>query len=99
MSAAAVILIQMRKCIRKFREVDATTPSTAIIPSEHGIRTSFAFRRLVREGVLIPVNPERYYLDEEREIEVRKRRQTLLAVFLVLLIIGMIVLYFTNRKS
>ena len=99
MSGATVILIQMKKCIRRFREVNATTPSTAIIPSEHGIRTSFAFRKLVREGVVVPVSNERFYLDEEREIQVRKRRQTLVAILLILVIVGMIVLYFTRSKA
>ena len=99
MSGATVILIQMKKCIRRFREVNATTPSTAIIPSEHAIRTSFAFRKLVREGVVVPVSNERFYLDEEREIQVRKRRQTLVAILLILVIVGMIVLYFTRSKA
>jgi hypothetical protein len=97
MSGATVILIQMKKYIRIFREANATTPSTAIIPSEYGIRTSFAFQRLVREGVVKPAGTERYYLDEEREFEVRKRRQSLVVVLMVLVIIGMIILYLTRK--
>ena len=96
MSGATVILIQMKKCIRKFREANATTPSTAIIPSEHGIRTSFAFQKLVRDGVVVPVNNERFYLDEEREAEVQKRRRNMVLVLLTLILIGILVFAFTR---
>src|SRR5437868_5790124 len=97
MSAAAVILIRMRKIINQFREENATSPVTAITPSEHGIRQSIPFHKLVRDRVLVAVNEERYYLDEEREVEVRKRRRTLLLALLILVAIGFVVFGLTRR--
>jgi len=97
MSAAAVILIQMRKIINGFRAANATSPVTAIVPSEHGIRRSIIFNRLVRDGVLVPVNEERFYLDEEREVEVQKRRRKTALFLVALIIIGILVFALTQK--
>ena len=97
MSAAAVILIRMRKIINRFREENATSPVTAIIPSEHGIRPSLIFNRLVQQRVLVPVNEERYYLDEEREAVVHKRRRTIAFIILILVVIGFLISMLTQR--
>jgi predicted nucleic acid-binding Zn ribbon protein len=86
MSAPAVILIKMNRYIRIFREAGATNPSQSIIPEEHGIRNSYIFKKLVRKGILIPVDDQRYYLDEVKEADDRKRRRTMVSILLLLIV-------------
>lgn len=90
MTATTVVLAQMNRCIRIFRQANAINPFTAIIPAEHGIRTSLIFQKLVRQGIIIPVGKERYYLNEQKEAEYRKRRQSIALVLVTLIIIGLI---------
>lgn len=98
MSAATIILAQMNRYVRLFREENATTPERAIIPQEYGIRNSFAFQKLVRQGILIRVNNERYYLDEEKELVYRKRRRSIAQVMFILILIGIIIALLATRK-
>jgi hypothetical protein len=97
MSAAAVVAMQRRRILNKFREANATSPATAIIPSEQRVRQSMIFYKLVRDRVLVAINEERYYLDEEREAEVAKRRRTIALALLILIVIGFIVFGLTKR--
>ncbi|RYZ29119.1 MAG: hypothetical protein EOO10_07345 [Chitinophagaceae bacterium] len=91
MSAATVILMQMRRIVRQFRDAGATHATAAIVPSQHGIRESFAFSRLVNRGVLVAVNSKRFYLDEEAEAKFRRQRQRLVVVLVAMIIVGIIV--------
>lgn len=91
MSAATVILMQMRRIVRQFRDAGATHAAAAIVPSHHNIRQSFAFTRLVNRGVLVAVSSDRFYLDEEVEAKVRRQRQRVVFILVTLIIVGMIV--------
>ena len=97
MSAGTVLLIQMRRIVRVFRDAGATHPAAAIIPAQHGLRQSFAFQKLVRKGVLIAVNAERYYMDEEAEAKYRKQRQSIVLVIMLLLLAGLLISLFVSR--
>ena len=96
MSAATVILMQMRRIVRQFRDAGATHAAAAIVPSQHGIRRSFAFSRLVERGILVAVNHEHFYLNEEAETKFRRQRQRIVFVLLTLLIIGIIISFFVR---
>ena len=91
MSAGTVILMQMRRIVRQFREAGATHAGAAIVPSQHNIRQSFAFSRLVNRGVLVAINSERFYLDEEAEAKFRRQKLRLVFVLVTLIIIGLII--------
>jgi len=98
MSVATIILAQMNRYVRLFREQNATTPDRAIIPKEYGVRKSFAFQRLVRQGVLIPVNDDRYYLDEEKEAVYRKRRRSIAQIMFILILIGILIAFLATKN-
>lgn len=78
------------KIINIFRKAGASTSFNAIFPSEHGIVKERIFNKLVRNGVLVPIHDGRYYLNEVREKVVRKRREDLLGI--VLMVIAILVL-------
>jgi hypothetical protein len=91
MSAGTVILLQMRRIVRRFREAGATNAGAAIVPSQYDIRQSFAFERLVKYGVLVAVDHERFYMDEEAEAKFRKQKRFIVFVILTLVILGIII--------
>ena len=91
MSAGTVLLLQMRRIVGRFRKAGATHAGAAIVPSQYDIRQSFAFQRLVKYGVLVAVDHERYYMDEEVETKFRKRRQFIVILMLTMIIVGIII--------
>ena len=94
MSVATVIHMKMNRYIRIFRTAGAIDPSHAINPVEHGVRKSLIFIRLVRQGIIISVNDDLYYLDEEKESAHRRRKQMIVAIVLLLITVGIIAGYF-----
>ena len=97
MSATTVILIQIKKIIRAFHEAGATSPARSIIPAEHGMRHSLVFQKLVRQGVLVPVNEERYYLDEAVAARQQSRRQMIVRIILLVMAAGLVVAALTRQ--
>lgn len=92
-----VIIAQTKKYIRIFKDADAITPHSAILPREHGIRNNLVFKKLVRQGILVEVGNERYYLDLVKELEIKKQRHTMIMIFLgIILILMIITLFFTK---
>lgn len=79
-TVATVLLIRMKRIVQAFRRANATHPGRAIIPSEHGVREGLAFRRLVQRGVLVTVNAQRYYMNEDAEARYRKQRQRVVLI-------------------
>lgn len=99
MSAAVpILLIRMKRIIQAFYRADATDPGRAIIPSEHGVREGFAFRRLLQRGVLVAVNPQRYYLNEEAEARYRRQRQRAVMIVLIFGLVLFILTWLTSRR-
>ncbi len=90
MAVVPVVLIRMKRYMRVFHKAGATNVSTAIIPEEHGIRKSWVFNKLVRKGIFVPVNNERYYIDIEKETAFKNRRQSIVIVLLLLILAGII---------
>lgn len=88
--AASIVLIRMKRYIRIFRRANATGVSTAIIPREYGISNGFIFQKLVRKGILIPVDGQRYYMDEEKEAWWTKRRRKLVIILMAIIILVLI---------
>lgn len=90
-STAALIAAKRRSIIRKFKEANAFDERTAIDASEHNIRRSFIFKRLLSEGIILPVAKNVYYLDVIREKQVTKnRRKKLLLIFAILAAAGLL---------
>lgn len=93
-----VLLIRMRRIVQAFRRVGATDPGRAIVPSEHGVREDLAFRRLVQRGVLVAVNPQRYYMNEEAEARYRKQRQRVVLIVTLFGLALFILTWLTARR-
>ena len=55
------------------------------------------FDRLVRQGIIVQVGEDRYYLDEEKEQEVRKRRLPILLVILIFVLIAFLIAMNASR--
>ena len=83
-------MTRQEKIINVFQKAGALTSFNAISPSEHGIAKERLFNNLVRNGILVPIHDGRYYLNEAREKVVRKRRQDMVGI--VLMVIAIIVL-------
>ena len=49
---------------------------------------------MVRNGTLVPIHDGRYYLNEARAKEVRKRRQDLIGLFLMVIAIMVLIAFF-----
>lgn len=96
--AVIAIAAKTRKYRRVFKNANATSPETSILPEEYGIRKSLIFNKMVREGVLVALNKERYYLNERRDNEVRKKRQTIVLIFLAFLLIAAILSFLISKK-
>ena len=97
MSAAVIILAKQKRYLRAFREANALDESRAVSLSEIGQRPSFIFQRLVDQGVIARTGNGKYYLDEGKEEEVRKRRKKLTTFLLFLFVLGMIIGYIASR--
>jgi len=86
-----MIAIRIRRIIRYFEQHNATTPAKAIPMEEPGRMGGRWLQRLVNSGVLIEVQPGRFYLNYENLAEFnaarRKRIRTVLAIlFLAILV-------------
>lgn len=56
MSAVPIVIMALtNKYIRIFKDADAITPHSAILPQEYGIRQNLVFKKLVRQGILVAV--------------------------------------------
>lgn len=88
--ATFTVRAQQEKIISIFHKAGALNSFSAILPSEHGIIKGFFFNRLVRNGILVPIHDGRFYLNEAREKDVRKRRQEVIGI--ILMVIAIIVL-------
>ncbi len=90
MAVVTIVLIRMKKYMRVFRQAGATGIPTAIVPEEHGISRSFIFEKLVRKGILVPVNGNRFYMDESKEAAFNSQRRLAVIIILVLILAGII---------
>jgi hypothetical protein len=89
---AAIVAKKRRRVIRAFVKAGATSPETAKTLAELGVHSSPILRVQKQRGVIVPVNEERYYLDEARELEVaRKRRVIVLIAVAVILMLAWLI--------
>ena len=95
---ATVIIARQNKYIRAFRKAGAVSPGSSIRLTDHGMRNSFIFDRLVRMGIIVPVGNDLYYLDEQKEMQVRKRRILIMIVVSVLILIAMLLFINTQNR-
>lgn len=86
---AAIVAKKRRRVIRAFAQAGATSPETAKTLEELGVHDSLILQVQKMRGVIVPVDGERFYLDEARELEVaRKRRAIVLIAVAVILVLA-----------
>ena len=85
---AILILVRIRKIIEKFKSTNTKSPGASKTLDVLNIKRSFIFKRLLKRGVLIETNYNRFYLDEENLITYNnRRRRIMIAVVLVMIIL------------
>lgn len=93
MSAAAVILIRQRRIVDQFLDAGALSEHDAVPAASLGVRQSFAFRRLVRGGVLVEAPGGGYFVNmtawQARRHRIRMTGLVLLAVFAAGLLVAL----------
>jgi hypothetical protein len=84
MSGAAVVVMQNRY-LRRFGEAGATDPARAVTLEELGCRSSFVFKRMVALGVFVPIDDNRYYMDQSAANAFIRRRRRIAMVFVAVM--------------
>ncbi|MDQ6831528.1 MAG: hypothetical protein M3081_21920 [Gemmatimonadota bacterium] len=92
--SAVASLVQMEQhVIGVFRQANALTPASAIVPPAWPTGTERKmFERFVRKRALMPMGDGRYYLDEARWAEYSRSRWRGLKIYFVVLLIVVIAL-------
>ncbi len=87
-----------KRYIKIFKKEDALAADKAINPDMHGIRRNGTFKNLLKQGVLVEVTPDAFYLDIERDTAVRSRRRKtgiiVLAAMIIILSLITIFIFF-----
>lgn len=96
-SFAPMMAVIRKKYIRIFKLQKATSPQTAIIPENFGIRKRFIFNRLVSQGVLVAVANNSFYLNQEVEQKVQKKRKKIVLIILFSLVFFAITIYLISK--
>ena len=92
----AIIIARRRKYFKSFRQAGALSAGSSIRLADHGIKRSMIFDRLVSQGIIVPVGDDRYYLDEEKEHEIKKRLMPVLLIIAILVLILVLASMYTN---
>ena len=95
---AIPIIAKTNRYLRRFRKAGADSPQGSINPSDYGIRQDFVFRKLVRQGIFVLDNNEKYYLDENRNTQIRKIKFTIVTVLIGLILLTLIITYLILRN-
>ena len=71
---AVMVIRTDKKIIRALRRAGAVHPGCTIELDTSGTINGWRIRRFMRFGVLVEIQPGRFYLDEERYLELRKKK-------------------------
>jgi hypothetical protein len=90
--AATVASRNRRRIIKAFRKAAAVSPETARTLEDIGVTKSPLLKMMKARGVLVEVDENRFYLDEQREQKTRQNRR--LWIYLLVMVIVVVALYF-----
>lgn len=94
-AAAAAVLVKERHVVEAFQRARATSPERAVVPEDIGVDLAgVGGRRLLRHAALRATPSGLYYLDEPTWAALRSTRRRM--VFVVLVIVGLVALYFAT---
>lgn len=92
-----IIAARQNQYIRTFRQAGAFSTGTSIKLKEYRLRKSMIFDKLVRQGVIAQAGEDRYYLDQQKEEEVRNKRIPILIAVLVVILVVLLLVWTANR--
>jgi hypothetical protein len=84
-----IVHIIQKRIIRKFRDEGATHPRQAATLETVGVRRTAQIKGLVKKKVLVAVDENRYYLDEDAADQYfqKKKRAALIGIGVSLLVL------------
>ncbi len=87
--SGAIVAGKVNRIIRCFEQTGAFSERTARNPEESGIRKDLIFNRLVRNGVLVEVSQNRYFLHRENLAiyQVNRRKRVIIALLVIFTLI------------
>ena len=88
---ALVLALKRRQLVRTFETLGAVSAATAREREALGLGDSRMFRRLVRRGVLCEASAGLYYLDTAVLERDTRRRRTVLALVLAIVVTGLVI--------
>ena len=89
----AAIVAKKRKYIRVFKNAGALSSPNAINLKDHNIHKGPIFNKLVREGIIVPIGNDRYYLDEVTEADITTKRRKIIAVTLFVIFLALAIVF------
>jgi len=97
MSGAAIIIIRQNRWMRRFEELGALSPDTAVPPGEIGRTYSWLFQRMVSKGVFLATPDGKLFMDIHKAEQFRSARRTRALVLLVVAVmIAVLILVFAR---
>ena len=87
----AVVAAKRNKIIRQFLSKGAVSYKESRTLEQLGLKKSLIFNRLIRQGIIVEVTFDRYFIDLEKYDEEERERRRLVTVLLVLIALGIIV--------
>ena len=92
----SAIMAKTRKYLKTFRHAHAISPEQAINPFEYGIVDGMAFKRLLKREIIKQTGVNRYYLDEHRAMQLKKRSNRLVIILMLVFIIALLFVFLRN---
>jgi hypothetical protein len=93
LSGAAVVIRKQNRYIQKFKDSGAISESNARPLKEMGIKEDYIFRSMVKRGVFIGTEGEKYYINLNISDEFIIKRSRFLIIIFVALVVFCVIYY------
>ena len=87
----AIVVARQRATVRKFKAAGADDASRARTLAEVGVRDNHLFSRLVRAGVVVAADNNRYFLSVDGWARWQRRARTYVLIAMAVILIGVLV--------
>jgi len=94
---ALVVHLIQKKIIRKFQDQCATDPRQAISLESLGKRHRSITKGLIRRKILVAVDENRFYLDEDAAEEFFKKKRRVAYIGLIIAIIAALIAFLVTK--
>lgn len=87
----AIVMARQRATVRKFKAAGADDASRARTLAEVGVRDNHLIRRLVRAGVVVAADNNRYFLSVDGLAQWQRRARIRVLIAMAVVLIGVLV--------